>query len=460
MKNYFFLLLGLLIYACQPSPSDAPVERPPNVVYIIVDDLGTEDLACFGSQNILSPHLDQLARNGLRFTQAYSGCTVCAPARSTLMTGQHMGHTPVRGNTGGISLPKDAYTLGKMFKNAGYATGGFGKWGIAEVGTAGVPEKQGFDRFFGYYHQIHAHRYYPEYLYQNSQRVEMGGLKGDSASYTAYRIAEETKRFIRENKDRPFFCYAPWTVPHGAYVIPPSDPAVQLYADTEWEPNYKNYAAMVSMLDRHVGEVVQLLEELGLAENTLIIFSSDNGGGKEFAPYRTNGDLRGFKRDLYEGGLRVPMIAYWPGTIPAQTETALPVYFPDLMPTFAEVIGATASLPNTIDGQSFYPSLINPAQTIEDRWMYWEYPHYDWGKAEYPATGLKQAVRFGKWKLLRTGTDKPWELYDLSNDPFEQNSLAMQHPALIKEYEAWIVQHRHDPPMQVEPERIDGKKFR
>ena len=455
----FFLMCSLLL-SCNPASSPEAEETPPNVIYVIVDDLGTKDLGCYGSENISTPNLDNLAENGLRFTQAYSGNTVCAPARSTLLTGQHMGHTPVRGNTGGISLPEDVFTLGDMFKTQGYATAGFGKWGVAEIGMAGVPEKQGFDQFFGYYHQIHAHDYYPEYLYQNSQKVEMPGMENDSASYTAYRIFDEMKQFIIENQNQPFFCYAPWTLPHGKYVIPSSDPAVELYKDKDWKQSYKNYAAMVSLLDRQLGELIELLKSLGVAENTLILFSSDNGGGREFADYQTNGELRGFKRDLYEGGLRIPMIAYWPGKIPANTELDLPVYFPDLMPTFAEAIDADENLPDNIDGQSFYPWLLDPQKTYEDRHLYWEYPHYDWANQVYPDSQFKQAVRFGKWKMVRTGKDKKWELYDLSTDVSEEKDIAESQPELIAQFERWIIENRVDPPVQIEPERIDGKPFR
>ncbi len=455
----YFLIHGLFVF-CNPNSDSKSVVRLPNIIHIIVDDLGSEDLGCYGSKNIYTPNIDRLAKNGLRFLQAYSGNTVCAPARSSLLTGQHMGHTPVRGNTGGISLPENTFTIGNMFKSQGYATAGFGKWGVAEIGTAGVPEKQGFDKFIGYYHQIHAHDYYPEYLYKNSQKVMMPAVENDSASYTAYRIFEETKKFISDNHERPFFCYAPWTLPHGSYVIPSTDPAVSIYESKEWDQNYKNYAAMVSLLDRQLGEIISLLDSLNIAENTLVIFSSDNGGGIEFANYRTNGNLRGFKRDLYEGGLRIPMIAYWPGKIPANTALDLPVYFPDFMPTFADAINAEQYLPQDVDGESFLPWLIDPRKEYEDRHLYWEYPHYDWGNKTYPRSQFKQALRFGKWKMVRNGMDEKWELYDLSFDPYEEQDLADLHAALLVQFENWIHENRVDPPPQTEPERIGGKPFR
>ena len=453
------------IFACallcclRPAGSDSKTPLP-NIIYVIVDDLGSEDLGSYGSKNIHTPHLDQLAKNGLRFLQAYSGSTVCAPARSSLMTGQHMGHTPVRGNTGGISLPVNTFTMADLFQKRGYATGGFGKWGIAEIGSPGVPEKKGFDQFLGYYHQIHAHDYYPEYLYQNSQKIWMPGVENDSASYAAYRIFEETKKFIIKNQEQPFFCYAPWTLPHGEYVIPSSDPAVALYQNKEWKENYKSYAAMVTLLDRQIGELMELLESLGLVENTLIIFSSDNGGGIEFKDYHTNGDLRGFKRDLYEGGLRIPMIACWPGKIPADTEIDLPIYFPDFMPTFADIIDAKPYLPHDIDGKSFYPWLLDPQKEYADRHLYWEYPHYDWGSQTYPESQFKQALRFGVWKMVRTGKHKNWELYNLNLDPKEEMDVAKSHPSLVIDFQNWIENNRIDPPPQIEPERINGKPFR
>ena len=448
--------LGLFIYSCDTSPS----QNPPNIIHVIVDDLGTNDLGCYGSENIMTPNLDRLAREGLLFTQAYSGCTVCAPARSTLMTGQHMGHTPVRGNTGGISLPESTYTMADLFKEAGYVTGGFGKWGIAEIGTPGVPEQQGFDQFFGYYHQIHAHDYFPDYLYENSRRIDMPGIRNDSASYTAYRIFEETKNFIEANQDRPFFCYAAWTLPHGRYEIPDTDPAVDLYADKSWAENYKNYAAMVSLLDRQLGKLFYLLESLGLSENTLLVFTSDNGGGIEFDQYKTNGNLRGFKRDLYEGGIRIPMVAHWPGKIPGGAQTDLPVYFPDFMPSFAEAIGAQHLLPDDLDGKSFMPWILEPRKKHRTRILYWEYPHYDWRNKTYPDEHFKQALREGKWKLVRTGQDKSWELYNLKSDPYEQHNLASTRPELINKYQSWINANRVDALPQIEPERQNGKAFR
>ena len=446
----------VIFLSCQ-SP-EAP--QPPNIVLIMVDDLGSADLGCYGSLDIKTPNIDQMAREGLLFTQAYSGNTVCAPARSTLMTGQHSGHTGVRGNTGGIALPDSSFTIAEMLKNAGYTTGGFGKWGLGEIGTTGVPEKQGFDRFFGYYHQIHAHDYYPDYLYENSEKVELPGQENQSQSYTAYRIFDETLQFIEQNKDSPFFCYAAWTLPHGKYVIPDSDPEVQLYKDKDWTVKRKNYAAMTSLVDRQLGELLRSLSDWGIRDNTLVIFCSDNGADREFAEYQPNGALRGFKRDLYEGGIRIPMVASWPGKIPPGSQLALPIYFPDFMPTFAELVDLPKDLPTRIDGQSFLPWMLNPRKPLVDRYLYWEYPHYNWSEKTYEDKDFKQALRYKHWKMMRTGKNSEWSFYDLINDPSETDDVAAYHPAKMKKCKEWIQKNRTEPIPQIEPDRVTGKLFR
>ena len=450
LLSFLFLLGG-----CQ-TPEAPP---PPNILLIMVDDLGSGDLGCYGSQEILTPRIDQLAAEGLRFNQAYSGNTVCAPARSTLMTGLHSGHTQVRGNTGGIPLPDDAFTMAEFFKQAGYATGGFGKWGLGEIGTTGVPEKQGFDRFFGYYHQIHAHSYYPEYLWENSQKISLPGIENDPGSYSQYAIFEETKKFISTHQEEPFFCYAAWPAPHGKYEIPDSDPAVASYTDKDWTDKRRNYAAMTTALDRQVGELIDLLQELNIQENTLVLFCSDNGGDREFGNYPINGELRGYKRDLYEGGIKVPMIARWPGEIPPGTISEALVYFPDFLPTFAEATGLKSQLPAGLDGQSFYPFLLSPNLEQKARFLYWEYPHYDWSNGSYPDQDFKQALRYNQWKMIRNGKSSPWEFYDLREDPGETDDVAAYHPGKMEKFQEWIAKNRSEAIPQIEPERIDGKPF-
>ncbi len=459
MQNQFnlfssiFLLVGI-ITACQTRESPLP----PNIIYVMVDDLGVADLGCYGSEDILTPNIDQFAQEGILFQQAYSGNTVCAPARSTLMTGLHSGHTQVRGNTGGIALPDSAFTIAELLQSAGYATGGFGKWGLGDQGTEGVPEQQGFDQFFGYYHQIHAHNYYPEYLWENSKKVELPAEDGNANSYTQYRIFDKMKDFILENKDQAFFCYAPWPVPHGKYVIPKEDPAVTLYQEKEWSDKRKNYAAMTSLFDRQFGELMALLKELEIDERTLVIFCSDNGGGREFAKEKTNGELRGFKRDLYEGGIRIPFIARWPGRISPGRTTREQIYFPDLFPTLAEVAGQRNAIPSHIDGISLYKLFTDHLHALPNRMLYWEYPHYDWGKKEYPDNQFKQALRYKNWKMIRNGKDKEWEFYDLREDPYETDNAEAYHPGKMEKFQEWITKHRTEAPPQIEP--LGDKPFR
>jgi arylsulfatase A-like enzyme len=445
-----------MIKACKKSKS------LPNIIFIVVDDMGYADLGCFGSKVIQTPRIDQMAEQGMKFTQFYSGCTVCAPARSTLLTGKHMGHTTVRGNTGGVSLLESDITIGEVMKKAGYATAGFGKWGLGDLDTPGVPEKHGFDTFFGYYHQIHAHYYYPEYLIHNGKKIDLPGNKdGKKEQYTHYIIFEEMKKFIRENKNQPFFCYAPWTPPHGHYEIPDTEPAMDFYKDKNWPRKTKVIAAMDSMIDRNVGEIIDLLRELGIDKNTLIFFCSDNGAADRQEGYLdSSGPLRGQKRAMYEGGLRSPMIAYWPGKIEPGTVSDLQWYFPDVLPTMADFAKANTFLPNDIDGISVKPTLTNEGEQIKHDCLYWEWPVYNWGKRIYPENGLMQAVRCGDWKMLRHKKDQSWELYDLSDDIGEQNNIADQHPEIISKLSNWIKENRMDPVPQIEPPKPEGRIFR
>jgi len=445
-----------LINACGDSKS------LPNIIFIVVDDMGYADLGCFGSKVIKTPRIDQMAREGIKFTQFYSGCTVCAPARSTLLTGKHMGHTTVRGNTGGVSLSASDITIGEVMKKAGYATGGFGKWGVGDLDTPGVPEKHGFDTFYGYYHQIHAHYYYPEYLVRNGIKEELPGNKNNQqGQYSHYLIFDEMKKFIQDNKDRPFFCYAPWTPPHGHYEIPDDEPAMDLYKEKDWPRKTKIIAAMDSMIDRHTGEIIDLLKELDIDGNTIIFFCSDNGAAERQEGFLdSSGPLKGQKRSMYEGGLRSPMIVRWPGKIKAGTESDLQWYFPDIMPTIADFAGAAPFLPKDIDGISVMPALTGKGIQKERECLYWEWPDYDWGKRTYPENGLMQAVRCGNWKMLRHKTDQPWELYDLSHDIGEENNIADKHPEIIANLADWIKNNRSEPVPQIEPKMPEGRYYR
>ncbi len=436
--------------------------KQPNIIFIMVDDMGWADLGCYGSKAISTPNIDRMASEGIRFTDAYSGCTVCAPARSVLMTGFHTGHTSIRSNTSGVPLEDSDITVAEVLKQAGYRCGGFGKWGLGDVRTSGVPEKQGFDVFFGYYHQIHAHDYWTDYLWRNSEKIEMTGEKGSAERYTHYRIFEQTMDFIRQNKDRPFFCYAPWTPPHGKFQIPEDEPAWAMYKDKECPKDAKVAAAMNTMVDGHVGELLGLLKELGIDERTVVFFCSDNGAAFRFqGVLDSSGPLRGRKRDMYEGGIRVPMIVRWPGKIRAGQVSEHVWYFADVMPTLAELAGAGKYVPSGIDGISVVPTLLGRAEEQKKHeYLYWEWHLYDWSKRENVPNGLMQAVRMGKWKAVRHRSDEAFELYDLEKDVGEENNIAGQYSGVMRKIEAYIKRTRVEPRPQIEPEMPEGKMFR
>ncbi len=455
------LALGGCTAGSRRLESASQVEGP-NIIFIMVDDMGWADLGCYGSREVHTPNIDRMATDGIRFTQAYSGCTVCAPARSVLMTGLHMGHTPVRGNTGGIPLPGDAVTVAEVLKQAGYVTGGFGKWGLGDVQTEGVPEKQGFDEFFGYYHQIHAHDYWTDYLWHNSAKVPMSGPKGTAQRYSHYRIFDATIDFIRRHQDEPFFCYAPWTPPHGSYQIPESDPAWRRYKDKPWPRHAKVAAAMDTMVDRQVGELLTLLRELEIDEKTIVLFCSDNGASERFeGSLDSSGPLRGRKRSMYEGGIRVPLVARWSGKIDPGQVSDHPCSFADVMPTLAELAGASSRVPRAVDGLSFVPTLCGESSRQEKHaFMYWEWHLYDWRRRRFLPNGLMQAVRMGRWKAVRHQSDQAFELYDLSQDPGETNNLAARQPEIVRKIEDYIAQNRIEPEPQIEPAMPPGRKFR
>lgn len=438
--------------------------RPPNIIFIILDDLGYGGLGCYGQRRIRTPYIDRLAAEGMRLRQHYAGSSVCAPSRAVLMTGKHAGHAKVRGNTGGIPLPEDEKTVADLLAQAGYTCGGFGKWGLGDVGTTGVPERHGFDVFFGYYHQIHAHDYYPEYLWRSGTKVPLAGNEGGGRRlYSQHVIFDEMLRWIRANKDRPFFCYAPWTPPHGRYEIPADEPAFQQYADRPWPEMARIYAGMISLIDRRVGELLAQLEELGIADQTIIFLTSDNGadGARRSELTRffdSNGGLRGGKRTLYEGGIRVPFIVRWPGRIPANTVSDHVSYFGDILPTLAELAGA--AVPDETDGISLVPTLLGEEAAgraqEEHSLLYWECG----GIMEYVRPVPMQAVRFGPWKAVRHRREDPIEIYNLAEDEAEEHNLAAQRPDLVAEAERYFAQCHTEPPPQIEPEMEEGRKFR
>ena len=441
------LAFTLLQAPDEKAVSAEPAPRP-NVVYIMADELGYFELSCLGNPNIQTPRIDRMIQEGMRFTQALAGSSVCAPTRCCLMSGKHSGHSSVRSNGGGTPMRAGEATVASILKEAGYATGGFGKWGCGGRGSTGVPEKLGFDVFLGYYDQVHAHSYYPPYIVRNSEEVPLKNNRGgsDGETYSHYVIVDEAKKFIRDHKDQPFFCYMPITPPHGIFDIPDSDPAWSIYKDKDWPEQARRYAAMVTMVDRQVGELLDLLKELSLDENTIVFFCGDNGGNDYFRDKdhprgfhganvnpATGVEFRGTKGTLYEGGLRIPMSARWPGRIAPGQISDLLWYFPDVLPTVAELTGAKA--PKDIDGMSIVPELLGEEATgrkqSSHEYLYWE-------------LGGQAAIRKGNWKAIQPGSNRAWELYDLSRDLSERDNLANQHPELLAELKR-LAETAHQP---------------
>lgn len=407
----------------------------PNIIYIMADELGYYEPAFMGNPNIRTPHLDKLAAEGVVFRNMFAGSSVCAPTRCCFLTGKHSGHTSVRSNGGGTPLRADEVTMASMLKAKGYATGGFGKWGCGGRDSTGVPEKHGFDVFLGYYDQVHAHTYYPPYLIRNSDEVPLEGNHGGRAgkTYAHYVIHEAAMSFVREHSGQPFFCYMPFTPPHGNFDIPDSDPAWPLYRDKSWPEDARRYAAMVSMVDRQVGELLALLKELQIDDNTVIFFSGDNGAADYFrSPEFPRGvhsgnknprsgiEYRGSKGTLYEGGVRIPFLARWTGHFPAGRVSEHLGYFPDVLPTIAELTGATP--PADTDGISIVPELLGPDAAGREQkrheYLYWELSNW-------------KAIRQGPWRAVQQKPDADWELYDLSTDPSESRDVAAMHPAVL-----------------------------
>ena len=412
-------------------------EKPlPNVIFIMVDDMGYHDLGCYGSKTIQTPNVDKMAKEGMRFTDCYSGDAVCASARSTLMTGYHKGHTPVRGNSGGIPLFPEDVTVAEVLKKAGYTTGGFGKWGLGNQGKNGAAERQGFDLFYGYYNQWHAHTYYT-HLFRNSKKVELNGR------YTHHAIYDETIQFIKDNADKPFFLYCPWTPPHSAYQIPEDEPAWQIYKDKPWNSrDAKVAAAMDTMMDRQVGEITSLLKKLGIYKNTIMFFTSDNGAAKRFDGIHDScGVMQGKKRSLNEGGIRVPMVVRWPEKVKPGKVSDHPWYFPDVMPTLAEIAGISEEVPKDVDGISVLPTLLGKGKQKQHEYMYWQY-------------GVR-AARSGKWKGIGKGGHM--YLYDLSKDRAEKNDLSAQHPEIAAKFKRYITEGYREPRSQKDDGKYTGK---
>ncbi|MCB1065524.1 MAG: arylsulfatase [Verrucomicrobiae bacterium] len=486
MKRLFSFVLATVFFGVAISTA-VGAEKKPNVIFILADDLGYGDLGCFGQTKILTPNLDQLAAEGIRLTNFYAGCTVCAPSRSVLMTGQHTGQTWVRGNAGAgnreaQTLRAEDVTVAEMLKTAGYETALIGKWGLGELGSTGHPNAQGFDYFYGYLNQRHAHNYYPTFLIRNSETVPLknvvsseweakrvaDGAPDDGAGwahpegrieYSHDLVAAEALQWIDQKAggENPFFLYLALTVPHannegtrgtgnGQEV-----PDYGIYADKDWtEPN-KGQAAMITRMDGDIGRIVALLKEKGIAEDTLVFFTSDNGhhkeGGNDPEFFDANGPLRGMKRDLSEGGIRVPAIGWWPGKIEPGTVSDHAAYFADFMATACELSGVTTP-EATAQSISFLPTLLGKPEAQKDHeYLYWEF---------YEGAG-KQAVRFDQWKAIRQPMfEGKVELYDVSKDLGEENDVASEHPDLVAKAIGFM-KEAHVPNPNWKP-RAAGKK--
>lgn len=441
-------------FLCVAEHTTTAQKKKPNIIFIIADDLGYGDVSCYGQEKFQTPNIDRLAQNGMRFTQCYSGTTVSAPSRSCLLTGLHSGHTPIRGNKevepeGQFPLPSDTQTLFTLFKDAGYTTGAFGKWGLGSPGSVGDPNKQGVDQFFGYNCQLLAHNYYADHLWENEKRIDLhDNDNGAYGTYTQDLIQEKVLEFIGKNKDENFFLFLPYVLPHAELIVP-EDSIIQkfrgMYPEkphkgTDSGPSFRKggycsqeypratFAAMVYRLDVYVGQIVSKLKELGLYDNTLLVFCSDNGphreGGADPDFFNGNGIYRGYKRDLYEGGIRVPFIAAWPGKIESGTESNLLFSFWDMMPTFSDILKTKAT---ATDGISILPTLTNKGKQTQHAHLYFEFLE----------GGGKQAVRQGNWKLIRLqvkkGDNSVYELYNLASDPSELHNLAAEYPQRVKE---------------------------
>lgn len=438
------LLLFLLLLMPGFTAAAQNQERP-NIIFIMADDLGYGHLGAYGQEKINTPNLDRLAAQGMKFTQAYSE-HICAPTRSVLMTGMHNGRARIRSNGPGMFLLPVDVTVAEVLKQAGYTTGMFGKWGLGDHGTTGVPWQQGFDEFVGQLHQVHAHFYYPAWVWKNNRQYSLFENEGEQHErYVADVTHEQALEFIRTNQNKPFFAYLPYVLPHSELHVP--EDSKQPYVDkfpkvayddrregyNDPEHVYATYAGMISRLDRYVGEIMDLLERLELADNTLLVFTSDNGpqGGRrsnqlvEF--FDGNGPLRGTKGDMYEGGIRVPFIARWPGHIEAGSVSDLPIYFPDVMPTLAAVAGT--SPPENIDGLSFLPTLL--AKEGQKKHDFWYWADYGSGAGQ-DGQPRSHAVRSGMWKAVKH-QGEPLELYNLAEDLDESNDVSEKHPKVVQQ---------------------------
>lgn len=452
----YSVLIVFLWLSCKDEKEIRTVNNLPNIIYILADDLGYGDLGCYGQTKFTTPNIDKLAKQGLLFTQHYAGATVCAPSRSALLTGQHTGHTPIRGNKK-IELPKESVTIAEVLKNNGYVTGGFGKWGLGTSGNSGSPLQQGFDTFYGYYSQMLAHHYYPNNLWDNDKKInltENDGLK--KGQYAPNLIHKKALSFIDNHKTKPFFLFYPSIIPH-AELFAPQKYMNRFVGKFKNDSKYKGvdngkfykkgrygsqenpkaaFAAMVSLLDDQVGEIVQKVKDLGLEENTIFIFTSDNGphneGGAKPYFFNSNGIYKGLKRDLFEGGIRVPMLVKWKGKIKEGTTTKHSSAFWDVLPTFTDILGVKT--PSKTDGISFLPTLLQEKKQQKHDYLYWEF---------HELKGRK-AILKDNWKLVvyKVKTEPKYFLFNIDKDPSEKINLVEEMPEKVNELKALMANAR------------------
>ncbi|MCK5820395.1 MAG: arylsulfatase [Bacteroidales bacterium] len=435
------IILIITLAACTTKPAE---EVKPNIIYIMLDEMGYFEPSYMGNEMLETPNIDKMATEGVFFTNAYAGASLCAPTRVSLMTGRHMGHASMRSNSGGMPIRADEKTVASMLKKAGYATGGFGKWGCGNRGTSGVPEKHGFDIFYGYYDQVHAHTFYPKYLIRNSEEVMLEGNDGyhyKGGTHAQNSIFEEAVEFIRTNADNPFFCYLPWTPPHGLWGIDEDDPSYLHFKDKPWivgkswrEDDAIRYAALLHKVDSQVGEIFDLLKELDIDKNTVVFVCGDNGGNAYFKNEenpkgffgpnvnpKTGEAFKGNKGNIYEGGLKIPMVVRWPDKIAPDTENDFVWYFPDFMATVADIVDIEK--PTECDGLSILPTLTGKGIQEEHEYMFW-------------IGGRRWAVRSGDWKAVsarfKGKSPVDWELYNLAEDKGETTNIAEEYPEQLK----------------------------
>lgn len=469
MNKRTMVLLTLALHGLVANVAfSAEPANKPNIVLILADDLGYGDLGCFGQTDIQTPNIDRLAREGMKFTHFYAGASVCAPSRCVLMTGKHGGRCRVRGNSPDKThqtLTREDFTVAAMLKQAGYATALVGKWGLGEEDMPGHPLSQGFDFFFGYLNQVHSHMFFPEHVWRNRERVFLpneviprpvgknglwgtGGISTRKTVYSPKLMLDEALQFIEQNRQRPFFLYFATTIPHanneaanepgGGAEVPDLGP----YQDKPWPEASKRHAAMITYLDTQVGAILQRLEHLGLDQNTLVLFSSDNGPDLQkftgFDPlfFRSTGPFRGLKRDHYDGGIRMPTLARWPGKIREGSISRHVGYFGDFMATAAELAGVEA--PAGLDSLSLAPTLLGrPEKQKQHEFLYWEY---------HGVCSTQAVLTNGRWKAVRNAPGAPLELYDLSTDVGEQTDVAARHPDVVRKIEDYLKTAREDSP--------------